>query len=411
MRSMISQKLQSLIMIAIFITALGFQQVAAVEGLTTEQKLEDFRYLYHILKDDYPFFEVKNRVYNVDWLAQKSEFETMITNTTTDREFEQVLKKILNELRSWHTTLLDYNDYQSSLTVFKKIGNDNPWVSVLTKPEVVQHYQQKPGQDSKVRVYNNSLTEKPRYQFNWIQSGAIAYLKINKFDKLKYVEDHKPIYRFLESIKDYPVLIIDVRQNGGGAQQYWKENLVAPLINQELKAEYYGFIRGGSYVKSFYQPFWKRFSPIEQLNPELAKRFPSEVVRNFKNYYQIVHAVSPVKPVGFHGKIYLLVDNGSYSSADTFASFSRATKFAVVVGERTKGDGINNPVGIDMPLLALPNSGLVVRFPVGLGFNPDGSVNEEKATEPDIQIKAPIADTPENDPVIRKVIEIATAVR
>lgn len=38
---------------------------------------------------------------------------------------------------------------------------------------------------------------------------------------------------------------------------------------------------------------------------------------------------------------------------------------------------------MDPVLLALPHSGLVIRFPIGMGLNPDGSANLEAGTTPD----------------------------
>ena len=54
--------------------------------LTTEQKVADFNYLYNTMKDNFPFFEVKKRMINYDWLRKKmnlknvSEIQKMIRN-------------------------------------------------------------------------------------------------------------------------------------------------------------------------------------------------------------------------------------------------------------------------------------------------------------------------------------------
>jgi len=37
----------------------------------------------------------------------------------------------------------------------------------------------------------------------------------------------------------------------------------------------------------------------------------------------------------------------------------------------------------------LPNSGLIVRFPGEMGLNPDGTVNEEVKTIPDVYVEQP----------------------
>jgi hypothetical protein len=398
-----------LIFLLLLILGVGFHHVQGMENLTIQQKLDDFRYMYNILKDNYPFFEVKKRVYNIEWLAKRNEYEAKIINTKKDIEFEQVLQEILGELHSLHTCLYNNYDYNKALTVFSQISGQNPWIAILKKPEVIERYKVLSNQeqaDKKEEKTNNFIKDKPRLKLAVIEPGTIAYLRFDSFDSLKTKTDKEPIYQFLKTIKDYSLLIIDIRGNGGGDRQYWQNNIVAPLIDKDLEAEYYGFLRGGSYFEPFLKARNIKLKDVKDLDPTITKDFPPEVVKDFKYYYKIIHAVSPSNPIGFKGDIYLLIDNGSYSAADAFAAFCKSTKFATLVGDRTMGDGIGNPIGLDMPFLALPNSGYVIRFSTGLGLNPDGSANEEKCTEPDIPVSAPIGETYEKDMVILKVIKL-----
>ena len=58
-----------------------------LKELTTEEKLEDFRYMYNILKENYPhFYEVK-KMYKLDWLAAKEYYEKKIEETENNVEF------------------------------------------------------------------------------------------------------------------------------------------------------------------------------------------------------------------------------------------------------------------------------------------------------------------------------------
>ena len=65
---------------------------------------------------------------------------------------------------------------------------------------------------------------------------------------------------------------------------------------------------------------------------------------------------------------------------ESFAAFSKETKWATLVGTTTGGDGI----GMTPAVASLPNSGLVFRFPMSMGINSDGTINEETHTKPDI---------------------------
>ena len=94
----------------------------------------------------------------------------------------------------------------------------------------------------------------------------------------------------------------------------------------------------------------------------------------------IDYSVEPLNKVGYKGQIYLLVDSSVYSSSESFAAFSKETKWAALVGTTTGGDGI----GMSPSVSSLPNSGLVYRFPTCMGINYDGTINEETHAKPDI---------------------------
>ena len=84
----------------------------------------------------------------------------------------------------------------------------------------------------------------------------------------------------------------------------------------------------------------------------------------------------------YWGRIWVLIDEKVYSASENFVMFCKNTGFTTLVGTATGGDG-----GIADPLLvALPNSGLIIRFSIFYGLNADGSGNEAKGTTPDITI-------------------------
>lgn len=380
--------------------------------LTMEEKIADFEYMYDIFKYNFPLFAVKKRAYHIDWLGKKDEYKNRIRNTKNDAEFQQTMSGILVELENKHTCILGPESYTQNCVIFNRLGDyAQPWLNVLHKPEVISRYKVWSDKTiNKISGDNGSIVmNKSCFKTDILEQNKIAYIRFFTFNSLNnnYENDRIPIAAFLKQIKNYSVLIIDVRGNGGGALQYWQQNIVAPLISTELRAEYYGFLRGGRYLEPFIDAGEVKLHNIDELSQSTLEYFPPEVTSDFKYFCKNVISVLPQNVIGFTGKIYLLVDRQSYSAADTFASFAKSTKFATVVGERTGGDGIGAP--IDMPIIALPNSGYIVRFPVGLGLNPDGSANEEKCTQPDIIIPSHIGDTYENDIAIQELLKIIKA--
>ncbi len=76
-----------------------------------------------------------------------------------------------------------------------------------------------------------------------------------------------------------------------------------------------------------------------------------------------------------------MVDGAVFSAAEGMASFMKHSGSATLIGEQTGGDGITLGIINDV----MPHSGLVFTYTNTLGYAPDGSINEEKRTLPDIQ--------------------------
>ncbi|HHW58503.1 MAG TPA: peptidase S41 [Clostridia bacterium] len=491
--------------------------------LTIEQKLEDFEYMYNILKDNFPFFEVKKRVLGYDWLSRKSEFEEWIKETKNDKEFYDTMCRILNLLQNGHTHILSpqtYKDFSELYNNIPLIYGSGPWRQVLNNKNVIERYKywskiidenksyiipivfkyiegkyvaaytaqqkdlkdygiergsilQKVG-DLTIKGYIDSLKDKKflnydfkrnefkmnqlliftpdiqsikltlltpegeiierdvksvvlyvnsptntkniqNYQTAIIKKDKVAYLKVYSL-LADYKKDQEGIYKFFKEIKDYPYLIIDIRGNSGGNDMYWMENIVAPLIDKPLKTDYYMIMRNGEYINPFIKAKLNFSLPTLKSTKELPQNlnFPYDIKGNLGKFIHFTKTIPPKNPVGFKGKIFLLVDEYVYSSSESFASFAKATKWATLVGTATGGDGI----GVDPTICALPNSGLIFRFPFDMGINPDGTINEEKHTQPDIYVEETYEDfintnklglgesSYSNDVVIRKVLEM-----
>ena len=83
-------KLRKLILA--IVTVLIFVGFSKAQTLSEKQKIEDFEYLYKILKENYPYFGVLEREQNIKWLDYKVDFEKAIKETKTDKEFKCLSK-------------------------------------------------------------------------------------------------------------------------------------------------------------------------------------------------------------------------------------------------------------------------------------------------------------------------------
>lgn len=463
----------------------------SVFPLTTEQKLEDFEYLYDTLKAAFPYFEVKKRQFGTDWLAMRDEFEAQIRSANSDLEYYRTLNQILIQLQNGHTNLIEPGaSYEEYVKLYRDQG---PWNQVFSNIRVKERYDYwkgvvTEGTDAYIPVlfryiegqyvaddsyaggdlkelglpkgsvlnfvdgvaadeyiqglksqriltidrtrnkpmlkrfvirsqkevqlgvtlpegtktnillspveYNTLLTngDKPEhlYTTELFEEINTAYLKIQSFSASYVDKDREGILDFLRKASTCDALIIDIRGNGGGSTNYWMNNLVAPLTSKTLKSEAYLLFRNSNYLK----PFMKRkmfvgihgLKPLTELTP--AGDIPIYFENNDGVFKSMESSVSPSGTTGFAGKIYLLVDKYVFSSAEAFAVFAKSTGWATLVGTDTGGDGI----GIDPVVFALPNSGLIVRFPCEMGVTPDGKPNEETATIPDIYVEQTYED-------------------
>jgi hypothetical protein len=464
-----------------------------LKELTYEEKLEDFRYVYGILKDSFPFFEIEKDKTGFDWISNKDKFEEQIKGTKNNEEFYNVLKGIVAMIQNGHTGVLSPTYYEGMVQSYSSIGN-HAWRQVLTQKGVKEKYKDwsKIVKENKVVLpiklryvegrYTvtedfksipkgyviESIEDKPidayfrenldKYYLNYddkreklyvksnmviaesgrdykvvavsqdnksrseyltpikyeqnssntenissseekiLKENQVAYLKVKSMSNRTLKSDGEKILEFYKSIKNYPYLVIDIRGNGGGTDNYWQSNIVEPLISETISSAI-AMTYKGNYIKPFLRGRGITTKPIDKLPEEFKSKYASSMER----FTASSRTVKPKNTVGFKGKIYLLVDDFVYSSSESFAAFCKTTDFAKLVGTTTGGDGI----GIDPCVMALPNSGLVVRFSLDMGIASDGTVNEKAHTKPDIYVETSYEDFVKGkDSILNKVLEI-----
>ncbi|MDN5331923.1 MAG: hypothetical protein PWP45_1148 [Tepidanaerobacteraceae bacterium] len=313
---------------------------------------------------------------------------------------------------------LDYDERR------RKIRLKGPIFPALYKKEYILEFVTPEGNPIEVKVkpiaVDPSKLIRPSsgrmFETSILKEGTVAYIKFNSFNTTDPEADRDEILEFFQSIRNYPFLIIDVRGNTGGNSDYWKYNIIPPLTNRYLSATFYKVFRGSEYTKKFLSGL-PELKSISALPENLT--CPPEVSRHFTYFTTVGYHISEVDSIGFKGEIYILVDEEVFSTAKTFVTFAKATKWATIVGTRTGGDGM----GSEKPAIILPNSRLVIMFQNGMALNPDGSANAEFGTEPDIFAELTYEDflkyleweknNPESkgavnpyDTVVNKVLEI-----
>jgi len=217
------------------------------------------------------------------------------------------------------------------------------------------------GYDEIAKVYNRELRFAEK-------DSSIAVMKIRSFLKGTSEDFYAQSFR---KMKDYKAktLIIDLRNNGGGRlteiadlYSYLADSTFVFIDPSEVVSKTslmnIDYFKGGGAVlkviKGIASPFVYSylFLKIHKTDDGRFRYYANSKPRK-------------IKPDAFKGKIYVLINGGSFSASSILSSNLKGSGRAYFVGEET-GGAYNGSVAGMLPIVKLPNSDLKVR--VGLVF-------------------------------------------
>lgn len=383
-------------------------------GLTTEQKLEDFDFLYKILKENYPYIELIRRKEGVDLEEQYQIYRNKIKDTTTDMQFFVMIERFIREGKGighmdlitplsydWMVSAYEqtsgvpkeelermkklYNAYtnESSVKTYKAIDGIF-WETMDRVNKYYEEQEKNQKEPEEMQEPENSIKdslkekgETQNIEYGIIEEGKIAYINIKSFDISYYEEDEKLLKKLYKQYQNYENVIIDFTQNGGGGMGYFEDLIMAPNIDQMLSVDTYQFVKKGEYNQQFLD--FSEFQPISQI-PDLPKMNQDDL-KQLDLFSAYTYKVEPSgKEKALKGKLWILVNENVYSSSEYGAMFTKASGFATLVGRTTGGDGI----GTDPLPIVMKNSGLIVRYSPVYGAIYNGAGSQEFGTTPDI---------------------------
>lgn len=378
-----------------------------LEPLTNEQKIQDFEFLYKTVVENYPFLEVNKRTAGVDWVANKELYLERIQKA----HFESVLGAIIGDLNNRHTELLDEYDAEFFRNAYGENNEMGYWsgmyFDVLNHPKVLQRYGLEAYKEEEIAEVNeNHQQSSTNASVKDVIEGKVASIHIPSLmiSSTQFQEDQDLIKTYLNKVKDYQALVIDIRGNSGGDSSYWMYFLLPQIISTDDEVVHYSFLKDGDITKAYFKAKDAKPLKVKNLDKLTLPNLPSEVREEFSYYTPIHLKVSPAEDsINFKGEIYLLVDESVYSSAEMLATFAKESALATLIGSKTAGDGI----GSDPAFFMLPNSGYVIRMSKELGTTSDGTCNEEHKTTPDYIVEdTSRTENPLEDRCIQKVLEL-----
>jgi C-terminal processing protease CtpA/Prc len=241
------------------------------------------------------------------------------------------------------------------------------------------------------------------FELQWKED--VAVLVIRSFMADRAVHDFE---KFADSVflqlkeKSTNNLVIDLRNNEGGIED-WGGYLYSYLTDSGFR--YYDRIevaRKDSF--SFEQHAWL---------PPFYKQARAMILEKEGKFYWPLQAYlkeKPAQPNRFKGRVYLLLNGGSFSVSSEFAAMVKYHKRAIILGEESGGDGYVNNSGV-FAILTLPASKLQLGIPLGsfyMNTKPVGG----RGVLPDYTIQPTIQDLlKKKDPVMHHTIGIIAAMK
>lgn len=190
----------------------------------------------------------------------------------------------------------------------------------------------------------------------FLKDPDIAQIRIGGFGGSAYPKWMEDTFRTLRE-KGTRALIIDLRGNGGGADMYGAL-LVSYLTDKPFR--YFDHIN----VKTI-NPSFKEFSDWSGNEARLREGMTVNPVGGFLVTAKLHPGVAEQPPgkYPFLGKVFVLIDGGTFSTAADFCAVTHHLKRATFIGEETGGGYYGNNSGMQT-IVTLPNSKLRIRVPM-----------------------------------------------
>lgn len=370
-------------------------EVVAIDGKNTESLLKDYKNLF--TSDGY------NKTYYKYKLGKG--FGGFYTNE--------------NGLKDSLQYNFKYNDSIKTVLIKRK-ANDTTKVAKAdtVKTEIPTPIQKNPvtkqqrkaertkksvfGFNPETGIYNRNL--------KFIEKdSSVAVMKINGFSIGNYYTFYRESFEKIKK-NNAKTLIIDLRNNPGGRlseiaelYSYLTDTTMVFADKSEvatktslLSGDY--FKGGGAaiqVVKGIFYPVYIGYT-----------FFKVKKAENGKYYYSTSESrLQDKKKDPFKGKIYVLINGGSFSASCILSSNLQGSKRATFVGEETGGT-FNGTVAGRMPMIKLPNSKLNIRVGLMLVAPHYKTDIEGRGVFPDVEIVPTLEDRLKDvDPEMNWVLE------
>ena len=328
--------------------------------------LRDFDELCNQIESSYMNLPQTKKYKDIDFLSLKPNFKSKIKLESGKKKDEMSTQEVCDL----------YND------ILKKLYDSN--VRIADKHTFNQILQQENKNqilnNLSVKRYSNLADEIPEKNFRAYSIDNYKdalYVKVSDFDSVNIEQDAKIFENILKSNKKKNKIIIDLRDNDSDNLDYAINVIIKPLLKSDINVEFNVANKTQPIIsKNILNRNGISFKTTENVS-NIKINDNQKSIKYITNFNLVIKKSEEQKC-----DVYILQNKNTRNSADFVCQIANRTKFATTVGETTSGNGLN----IVHTYKALPNTGLIVEYPLGQGLNEDGTTNEEVGTIPAIKL-------------------------
>ena len=287
----------------------------------------------------------------VNWDSLYKVYRPQVTAQTTDEQLAKIVQLMITPINDNHVYLTANGKGYGSLT--------DPYSTTIIADYL--------GTGVVSRRLGVSYLDSYKNLFYYGKSaGNIGYVAISSFVNSQFTQaDFNQFDPILEQFRDTKGLIIDIRQNNGGSE------------------DFAAFVAG-------------RFA-TERRVYKLSRTKTGPGRQDYGDY-----SVSTLIPRGswtYTKPVAVLMNNRVFSTGNNFLMMMRVQPTVLTIGGRS-GDGVNGPVNHEL------SNGWIIALPNQLSYLPDKTVVEGRGIPPGIEVHINAQDRQNSrDTVLEKALE------
>lgn len=289
-------------------------------------------------------------------------YNTTLKKEYSGRRFSSYFT-IDNGLQDSLNYVFKINDSIKKITIYRH--KEDTIAKIKIKKTAFNHTKSKANRKKKRLNGYNKDEKRFNRNLRFIEKdSSVAILKINSFKLGNFRTFYKESFNKINQFNSH-TLILDLRDNGGGRlneivdlYSYLSDSTFVFLEKSEVVSKRSllegAFFNGGSFpekmIKTIFSPLIYGYLLLTVHKNE-----------NGKNYYATKTRPHTIYKTAFKGKLYILINGGSFSASSIISSNLKGSKRATFVGQET-GGGYNGTVAGFMPILKMPKSALKIRI-------------------------------------------------